>query len=76
MKKLIGSFLALIAAFSAVGTAHASLIEVDLFSSGDSLLTVDKITGLAWLDLTATVGLSYDEIMAGTGGWTTDQGFR
>ena len=38
----------------------AALIEVDLFESGDRLLTRDGATGLEWLDLTATVGLSVD----------------
>ena len=31
--------------------------------------TRDEATGLDWLDVTETVSLSYDAIVAGTGGW-------
>ena len=52
------------------GTAGAVLIEVDLFAAGDKLLTRDTATGLDWLDLTQTVGLSYTAVAGGAGGWT------
>jgi len=32
-------------------------------------LTIDTATGLAWLDLTLTTGLSYDDVAAGAGGF-------
>ncbi len=57
------------------GTARAALIERDLLVAGDKLLTVDTATGLEWLDLTATRGLSYNQVAAGAGGWTS-LGFR
>jgi len=56
--------------------SHASLTSYDLLATGDGLLTYDSDTKLSWLDLTATVGQSYNQVMAGFGGFTTDQGFR
>ena len=56
-------------------SAEALLIEADLFAAGDGLITLDTRTGLEWLDLTATVGLTYATVVHGAGGWT-DLGFR
>lgn len=56
------------------GGARAALIEADL-DPGDGLLTQDTDTGLVWLDVTATIGLSYDEVEAGAGDWIA-RGFR
>jgi hypothetical protein len=53
----------------------AALIEQDLFTPGDALLTLDDATGLRWLDLSTTVGLSFDDILANVGGWSS-MGFR
>lgn len=47
----------------------ATLIEVDLYGPGDALITRDTETGLDWLDVTEAHGLSYDEVMSGSGGW-------
>lgn len=55
--------------------AGAALIEVDLFTAGDGLLTRDTATGLEWLDLTATTGRSYQQVLADVGGWRS-LGFR
>ncbi|MEQ9407602.1 MAG: PEP-CTERM sorting domain-containing protein [Fuerstiella sp.] len=71
---ILAGFFGLIT--SCVGpSAHAGFIEVDLFSSGDGLVTLDTNTGLEWLDVTATVGLSVNDVLGGTGGWTA-LGFR
>jgi len=64
MKKRI--FTGLIAGLflvAAVGLAHAALIERDLFTLGDGLITSDTDTGLYWLDLTVTKNLSYNEVL-------------
>ena len=53
--------------------AMASLSVADLSAPGDGLLTVDSQSGLAWLDLTQTLGLSVDQ--ASGGNWFA-QGFR
>ena len=49
--------------------ASADLIEVDLLSPGDALVTRDTATGLDWLDLTLTTDLSVSAIFEGAGGW-------
>jgi hypothetical protein len=49
--------------------AGAALIAQDLFAPGDELITLDTDTNLKWLDLTATLNLSYDDIIAGAGGF-------
>lgn len=38
--------------------------------------TYDPNTGLEWLDLSFTAGKSYNEVVNGWGGFTTDQGYR
>jgi len=59
----------------ACGVAHATLVEQDLLVAGDGLVTLDTATGLEWLDLTATLGLSVDKVLADSGGWV-DRGFE
>ena len=44
--------------------AAAELQERDFLTSGDGLITYDTATGLEWLDLPQTVGLSYNQILA------------
>ncbi len=52
------------------GRANSGLIEVDLFAPGDGLVTLDTDTGLEWLDLDQTDGLSFNDItINGAGGW-------
>ncbi len=48
--------------------ANASLVREDL--------TLDTSTGLEWLNLTQTVGQTYNAIVSGYGGFTTSLGFR
>jgi hypothetical protein len=57
-------------------SAQAALLGRDLNAIGDGLLTRDTITGLDWLDVTQTKGRSFDEVLAGFGNYTTQQGFR
>jgi hypothetical protein len=52
--------------------ADAALVEVDLDIPGDGLITRDTDSGLDWLDLKVTSGLSYDDVSGGAGGWITD----
>jgi len=54
---------------SASGRASAALIDLDLASPGDQLVTRDTETGLDWLDLTLTTDLTVAEIVNGAGGW-------
>jgi hypothetical protein len=55
--------------------AQAELSSRDLKAPGDGLLTFDSLTGLEWLDLTETKGLSAAAVRAGAGGWAS-LGFR
>ncbi len=60
MHKISSIFLVMLLVCNAAG---ASLVEVDLYSSGDSLLTKDTDTGLYWLDLTETTNISYNDMV-------------
>jgi hypothetical protein len=55
--------------------ASAELTSVDLFVPGDGAVTRDRGSGLDWLDVDQTIGLSYQDIVAGAGGWQA-QGWR
>ena len=55
-------------------TASAVLVERDLFSAGDNLLTFDTATNLEWLDVDQTLGLSFNQVTVNVGGWL-DLGF-
>jgi hypothetical protein len=52
--------------------AGAILIQVDLAAPGDRLVTRDTSTGLDWVDLTESTGLSFNQIQAGAGGFLAD----
>ena len=60
---------------SIVSAAATALTELDLISAGDGLLTRDSDSGLDWLDVSATSGLSFNGIVADVGGWAS-LGFR
>lgn len=66
-------FLALAVAALSAGAHAATLSISDWRNAGDGLLTVDAGTGLAWLDLTQTQGLTVAQVL--TGEWAS-QGFR
>ena len=46
------------------GSANAKLMEFDLESEGDGLVTLDTNSGLMWLDLTVTGGKSISQVKA------------
>lgn len=58
-----------------VTPASAALVEQDLSIGGDGLLTLDDQTGLQWLDVDQTLGVSPVDILADVGGWIS-LGFR
>ena len=49
--------------------AHSSLIQWDAFSRADSLAVKDESTGLVWLDLSVSAGLSYVNAAERFYGW-------
>ncbi len=55
--------------------ASATLLQADLLTPGDGLITHDPNTGLQWLDVTATLDLSWDDVRSDVGGWF-GRGFR
>ena len=44
---------------------NAATISIDWQSTGDGLITRDTSSGLDWLDLTQTTGMTYDSVIAG-----------
>jgi hypothetical protein len=60
---------------AAVLPARAALIELDLDAAGDRALTRNTAQGLDYLDVDRTLGLSYQQIVSGEGGWQA-RGFR
>ena len=73
--RILGASVWIFVSASAAAPSSAALISVDLNIPGDGLLTRDTVSNLEWLDLTQTVGYSYDEIVAGLGGFM-GLGFR
>lgn len=69
-------FIALLMALFLHTSSQAAIISTDLATQGDALLTRDTLTGLEWLDVTATQGQSVDAVLAGFGDYTGSYGFR
>jgi hypothetical protein len=61
MKSLNKILIASTIAFSSMG-ANADLIATDWKTTGDSLSTLDEATGIEWLDLTQTMGMSINQV--------------
>ena len=61
--KINGMVKAVLACLAAMGVhANAALSSSDWRTAGDDLLTVDDVSGLQWLDLAETYGLTYDYV--------------
>jgi hypothetical protein len=60
MKTLNKLLIASTIAFASMG-ANADLIATDWQATGDSLATLDEATGIEWLDLTQTAGISINQ---------------
>ena len=75
-KKLLAGFIIGMLTLGLVAHSEATLTSKDLATPGDGQLTYDSLTGLSWLDLTNTIGYSYDTVLACTGQYTTALGFR
>src|SRR5688500_11174722 len=72
MKRL--AVFSLLMLLTASVPARAALIELDLFASGDQLITAETDTGLEGLDLTKPVGLADTQVLASA--FVGAQGFR
>jgi len=53
---------------------HAALISIDYLNPGDNLITLDTNSGLEWLDLTVTQGMSTDAVQSSA--YITREGFQ
>tara|TARA_Y100000310_G_scaffold340989_2_gene438669 strand:- start:8641 stop:9327 length:687 start_codon:yes stop_codon:yes gene_type:complete len=63
--KFIKSFVATLLVTAAVSApAHADFFHTDWKAKGDQLAVVDTDTGLEWLKIDATLGRSYNDIVA------------
>ena len=62
-KKFLNVLAVALFLIGTVGYANADLVEEDLFTVGDGLITYDTDTGLYWLDLTLTTNLSYNDVL-------------
>jgi len=56
--------LLLCVALCASAAAHADFIEADWLNEDDGLVTVDSNSGLGWLDLSYTVNVPIDNVVA------------
>lgn len=65
--------LLIVAAVPVLGARPILLVSRDYAVKGDGLLTYDTVTRLEWLDLTATKGLTGNEVLSGAGGWVLDR---
>lgn len=79
MKQLFKKMGVAVVASLMASVASASLSVVDLSHQGDGLMTVDSDTGLAWLDISATRGMSVLDVIGSENAlapnWLS-QGFR
>jgi hypothetical protein len=65
----LSRILLLAALFAVQGVVDASLLSAhDLDTPGDKLLTFDSKSGLEWLDVPLTLGLSPNQVLSGAGG--------
>jgi hypothetical protein len=75
MKRYIPGWLTLLLSV-ALESSYADVISTDLNTTGDGLLTTDIGTGFEWLDLSQTLGLSYDDVSSRLGTGEQFEGFR
>ena len=61
--KRLSVLWALVLVFGIVGNINAALLWKDLNTPGDRLLTLDESTGLEWLDMSMTLGMSVNDVM-------------
>ena len=57
-------------------SVNAAIISTDWQAADDNLITQDTNSGLEWLDLTVTVGMSYDAVSAQLGVGGDYEGWR
>ncbi len=68
--------ISITSALALSASVNAAIISVDWQSAGDNLITRDTDTGLNWLDLTVTNGMSYNTVNGQLGSGGLYEGFR
>jgi hypothetical protein len=63
-KRLLASLVTGLFVFGESEMAHAALIASDWKNVGDNAITLDTNSGLKWLDINQTTGLSYNQVLA------------
>ena len=77
MKKLHSiTLIALVSLWLTSATTKANLIQAGTPTFGLNSLTIDTATQLGWLNLTASAGLSYDQVLAATQSGGMFSGYR
>lgn len=71
---LIGALFILLSTLAS--DLSAAVVNDDWKNSGDNLITLDTVTGLRWLDLSASYGLNYDYVSGQLGVGGDFDGFR
>jgi len=69
MKSLMKKVIVATALLLTVNAASAGLIRVDLSSAGSQGVTLDTDTGIEWLGLSNTLGMSMNEALTAFSGW-------
>ncbi len=70
MAKIVKLVIAVLLLVGVQGTLNAALVGLDLRAEGDGLVTLDTVTNLEWLDLSATSNLYYPYVkLYDQGGW-------
>lgn len=67
---------AAMAAMIMAGSANAELVETDWLADSDGLATLDTNSGLEWLDLTLTDGMSINQVSLELGDGGQYEGWR
>lgn len=76
MLKKTGIVLIAISGLVVLQSPQAALIEMDLNTIGDGLVTFDSETGLEWLDLSESAGWSASNVSTGFSAGGTFEGWR
>ncbi len=70
---ILGTAAALVSSL-VLSAAASPLVQRDLLTPGDGLLTYDPMSGAEWLDMSATAGMSYKQVLASD--FCTKYGFK
>ncbi|APD91958.1 hypothetical protein BM525_18930 (plasmid) [Alteromonas mediterranea] len=76
MKRFIKTLAATMLCVTAPLSAHADFVHTDWLTEGDEKATLHEETGIEWLKVDNTLGMSIDEVLAETGEGALYDGWR